>query len=146
MLLQSGGYLELYTSLLSTLGSSLFLEYPENDPVMKTLKEYEEREARKWRTKSKLAKAEHLANGSKVMNVGGDDGDDDEDAGNGKFVGPVLAPLHVRVKPVDAREVSLHKLTIEEIMSIRKFSNYEVGAPSKVCSFSVLRSFGRGVR
>ena len=106
--------------------SFVLVEFPENDPVMKTLKEYEEREERKKKNAKKATKLNRPKNDD-------DESDDDEDDGDGRnLIGPVLAPLYVRVKPLDEKEVNRNRLTIDEIKSIKKFANYEPGAPSKV--------------
>lgn len=118
-------FVETYFYMNLMFGIFFIKDYPENDPVMKTLQEYEEKEKRKQRN-SKLAKSQPPRNVDPCDNT-------DEDSDNDKeFVGPVLAPLHIRVKPIQEREVQLHKLTVQEIKSINKFSNYDPGTPSKV--------------
>ena len=112
--------------LIVILNASLTAEFPEDDPVIKTLKEYEDRERRK---------RESLKKKSSSQNRNHDDDDNDESSEEereNRFVGPMLAPLHVRVKPLDEAEVRRNKLNVDEIKSIAKFSNYEPGKPSKV--------------
>ena len=90
---------------------------------MKTLKEYEEMEARKRRNVNKKS-TRHLDVND------GESSEDNEDIK--EFIGPILAPLHLRVKPLDEIQVQHNRLTIEEIKSLKKFSNYEPGTPNKV--------------
>ena len=104
--------------------SSSFPEYAEDDPVMKTLREYEEREARKRKNARKNS-------ASKLPSRDEESSNGEEDNG-GELIGPVLAPLHVRVKPIAEIDVQRNRLTVEEIKSIKKFCNYEPGNPSKV--------------
>ena len=97
---------------------------------MKTLKEYEEREKRKRRS-VKSAKSLGKQTNESTKKV-----EDEEESDNEQtFVGPILAPIHVRVRPLDEKEVSKNKLDVAEIRSIAKFSNYEPGVPSKVIFF-----------
>ena len=48
---------------------------------------------------------------------------DDESEDDGEFIKPVLASLHVIVKPLDETEVQRNRLTIEEIKSMKKFGS-----------------------
>ena len=91
---------------------------------MKTLREYEEREARKRKNARKNST-------SKLPSRDEESSNGEEDNG-GELIGPVLAPLHVRVKPIAEMDVLRNRLTVEEIKSIKKFCNYEPGNPSKV--------------
>ena len=99
---------------------------------MKTLKEYEEREKRKRRSvKSAKSLGKQTNESTKKVEY-----EDEEESDNEQtFVGPILAPIHVRVRPLDEKEVSKNKLDVAEIRSIAKFSNYEPGVPSKVIFF-----------
>ena len=122
-------------NLYSIVILNIFLtaEFPEDDPVMKTLKEYEDRERRKRESLNKTLSCQN-------RNRDDDDHDDDDDSSEeeheNRFVGPILAPLHVRVKPLDEAEVRRNKLNVDEIKSIAKFSNYEPGKPNKVLIYN----------
>ena len=96
---------------------------------MKTLKDYEEMEARKRRNAKRHSKYSLPTNDGEIS--------DEENENGAEFIGPVLAPLHIRVKPLDETEVQRNRLTIEEIKSIKKFCNYETGTPSKVEQFHI---------
>ncbi|XP_065051157.1 RNA-binding protein 41-like [Rhopilema esculentum] len=103
-------------------------EFPDDDPVMKTLKEYEDREKRKRRSaKTAISLGKQTNESTKKV----EDEDEEESDNEQTFVGPILAPIHVRVRPLDEKEVSKNKLDVTEIRSIAKFSNYEPGVPSK---------------
>ena len=84
-------------------------------------------EARKRKNAKRSSKVSLTTNSVEIS--------DEEDEDGGEFIGPVLAPLHVRVKPLDETVVQRNRLTTEEIKSIKKFCNYEHGTPSKVEQF-----------
>jgi len=90
---------------------------------MKTLQEYEEREARKRKNARK--------NSTRKLPSSDEESNNEEEDHGGELIGPILAPLHIRVKPIPELDVQRNRLTVEEIKSIKKFCNYEPGNPSK---------------
>eukprot|EP00794_Sanderia_malayensis_P017045 gene17045-18761_t len=112
-------------------------DFSQDDPVMQTLKEYEERE--KWMKRTRKSQAKPVETPKRMRCAQGyvneeDEREEDEceEDDIDVLVGPVLAPLHVRVKPLDEAHVKRNKLSIDEIKSIPKFKNYDPGVPSKV--------------
>ena len=97
---------------------TFFTEYHPDDPVIATLKEYEEN------TRLKLQKSKNKETS--------EESDEDDDAA---FIGPLLAPLHQRISPLDEKEVQRNKLNVSELKLIEKFKNYVPGEPNNVSKY-----------
>ena len=91
-------------------------EYPENDPVLATLKEFEVRSTRKT--------SPCRPNVDTPI-------EDEEDVEEG-FIGPELANVNLRVVYIDEAEIIANRWSVERIRRVERFQNYNPGAESKV--------------
>lgn len=90
--------------------------YPSNDPVLATLKHYEEESRKRKRTQSSK----------------------EEENDDNAFIGPQLSDVNTRVAAITEQEIYTNKLSVDEIIQMEKFKDYKAGRQSSVCN-SVLK-------
>lgn len=93
-----------------------FKEYPPNDPVIKTLRDYEVKHGERLLPYSTGGNVEV----SGVI-------DDDKHSG---FIGPILANINRRVTPLPEALIACNRMTMDELRRNPRFAQMSVGRVS----------------